>query len=121
MEKGVTIFLCTHQLRYAQELCTRYGLLEEGSLLALGTLEELQKKVLQRPILQITARQFPEDLPFKRTGDLSYETEIASEEEIPGLLRQILEAGGKLYAAQTKYPTLEDIYFSLTSKKEEKP
>ena len=49
------------------------------------------------------------------------ETEIASEEEIPGLLRQILEAGGKLYAAQTKYPTLEDIYFSLTSKKEEKP
>ena len=119
VEKGVTIFLCTHQLRYAQELCTRYGLLEEGSLLALGTLEELQKKVLQRPILQITARQFPEDLPFKKTGDLSYETEIASEEEIPGLLRQILEAGGKLYAAQTKYPTLEDIYFSLTSKKEE--
>ena len=66
VEKGVTIFLCTHQLRYAQELCTRYGLLEEGSLLALGTLEELQKKVLQRPILQITARQFPEDLPFKK-------------------------------------------------------
>ena len=42
VEKGVTIFLCTHQLRYAQELCTRYGLLEEGSLLALGTLEELK-------------------------------------------------------------------------------
>lgn len=119
VEEGVTVFLCTHQLRYAQELCTRYGLLEEGSLLALGTLEELQKKVLQRPVLQITARQFPEGLPFKRTGDLRYETEISSEEEIPGLLRQILEAGGELYAAQTRYPSLEDIYFSLTSKKEE--
>ena len=29
-EKGVTIFLCTHQLRYAQEICTRYGLMSEG-------------------------------------------------------------------------------------------
>ena len=25
-ESGVTVFLCTHQLRYAQEICTRYGL-----------------------------------------------------------------------------------------------
>ena len=120
-EEGTTVFLCTDQLRYAQELCTRYGLLEEGSLLALGTLKELQKKVLQRPVLQITARQVPESLPFKKTGDLRYETEISSEEEIPDLLRQIIEAGGELYAAQTKYPTLEDIYFSLTSKKEEQP
>ena len=29
-EEGTTVFLCTHQLRYAQELCTRYGLIEEG-------------------------------------------------------------------------------------------
>lgn len=35
-EEGTTVFLCTHQLRYAQELCTRYGLIEEGRLLALG-------------------------------------------------------------------------------------
>ena len=33
------MFLCTHQLRYAQEICTRYGLMEEGGLLAMGTLE----------------------------------------------------------------------------------
>ena len=24
-EQGMTLFLCTHQLRYAQEICTRYG------------------------------------------------------------------------------------------------
>src|SRR5699024_8744650 len=28
-KEGVTIFLCTHQLRYAQEICTRYGLIEQ--------------------------------------------------------------------------------------------
>ena len=40
-----TVFLCTHQLRYAQEICTRYGLIDEGKLLAVGTLGELREKV----------------------------------------------------------------------------
>src|SRR5699024_8997780 len=30
--EGVTVFLCTHQLRYAQEICTRYGLISAGRL-----------------------------------------------------------------------------------------
>ena len=25
--EGITVFLCTHQLRYAQEICTTYGLM----------------------------------------------------------------------------------------------
>ena len=29
-EIGVTVFLCTHQLRYAQEICTTYGLMDKG-------------------------------------------------------------------------------------------
>lgn len=33
-EKGITISPCTHRLRYAQEICTRYGLLANGRLLA---------------------------------------------------------------------------------------
>ena len=41
----ITIFLCTHQLRYAQEICTRYGLMAQGRLLATGTLDELRNKV----------------------------------------------------------------------------
>ena len=44
-KQGVTVFLCTHQLRYAQEICTRYGLISKGELLAAGTLDELRKRV----------------------------------------------------------------------------
>ena len=50
---GITVFLCTHQLRYAQEICTRYGLIEEGSLLASGTLEELREEAFSEITLQI--------------------------------------------------------------------
>lgn len=30
--EGITVFLCTHQLRYAQEICTTYGLMNKGRL-----------------------------------------------------------------------------------------
>ena len=34
--QGTTVFLCTHQLRYAQEICTSYGLIDGGRMLAVG-------------------------------------------------------------------------------------
>ncbi len=114
-DQGTTIFLCTHQLRYAQEICTRYGFLEEGTLLASGTLEELRGKILPGMTLQIRAAHMPEGLPLRETAAGQYEASIASEEEIPALVRRITEGGGDLYAVAAKKPSLEDIYFTLTS------
>lgn len=118
-EEGTTVFLCTHQLRYAQELCTRYGLIEEGKLLALGTLEELQKQVRQGALLQISAANIPETAAFRKIGEMRYEKEILSKEEVPILIRQIVESGGDIYSVETKFPSLEDIYFSLTANNKE--
>ena len=41
---GVTIFLSTHSLAVAEELCTRIGIIERGRLIALGTLAELRAR-----------------------------------------------------------------------------
>ena len=40
-EQGRTILLSTHIMRIAEKLCDRIGILFGGSLMALGTLEEL--------------------------------------------------------------------------------
>ena len=117
--EGITVFLCTHQLRYAQEICTRYGLIEEGKLLASGTLEELRAKILTRITLCIRATKVPDMLSFKKIGDQQYELDICSENEIPGIVRQIIESNGDIYAVSAKKPTLEDIYFALTSNAKE--
>jgi ABC-2 type transport system ATP-binding protein len=42
-EEGVTIFLSTHTLEIAQQLCHRLGIIDEGKLVAMGTLSELMK------------------------------------------------------------------------------
>ncbi len=117
-DEKITIFLCTHQLRYAQEICTRYGLMEQGKLLAMGTLDELQNKVASGIKIEICADHMPEGLGFLRTGEQQYERKIQSDNEIPDLVRKIVTGGGDIYSVNVKKPSLEDIYFSLTSREE---
>lgn len=40
--RGVTVFLSTHTLTIAEEICTKIGIINEGTLMKLGTLEELR-------------------------------------------------------------------------------
>jgi len=40
--EGVTIFLSTHSMAVAEELCHRIGIIDRGRLVALGTLDELR-------------------------------------------------------------------------------
>lgn len=117
--EGITVFLCTHQLRYAQEICTRYGLIEEGRLLAAGTLEQLRKQAFSGLTLQIRAARLPIGLPLRKGHADQYEMGIQSEEEIPALVRRIVEGGGQIYAVSAQYPSLEDIYFALTARGKE--
>ena len=48
---GVTIFLSTHSLPVAEELCDRIGILDHGRLIAQGTLSELREHASEIPDL----------------------------------------------------------------------
>lgn len=117
-EKGITIFLCTHQLRYAQEICTRYGLMAEGQLLAEGTLDQLRRKVNSEIAVTIKSTVAPVR-PCRQLDSLTFETKFKSEQEIPQLVRQIIEKDGCIYHVSAHLPSLEDLYFALTPKKGE--
>ncbi len=117
-EHGITVFLCTHQLRYAQEICTRYGLMEEGRLLAEGTLDTLRLQICSGMTLKVKASRIPETLLCKNTAPGAFELQIQSEEEIPAIVRKIVEQGGDVYHISAELPSLEDIYFHLTGKEQ---
>ena len=46
------------------------------------------------------------------------ETKVSSEDEIPELVRRIVLSGGEVFHVSSGLPSLEEIYFSLTSGKE---
>ena len=118
-KEGITVFLCTHQLRYAQEICTRYGLIEQGSLLASGTIDELRARVFPSKSLRICASAVPENLDFVQCGVNEFETKIRDKKEVPDLVRKIVEAGEDIYSVNLIEPSLEDIYFALTAGRKE--
>ena len=42
---GTTIFMSTHTLEIAEEMCDRIAIIQQGEVIALGTMDELRKKV----------------------------------------------------------------------------
>ncbi len=42
--KGVSIFMSTHTLSVAEEICDRVGIIDNGNLIAIGTIDELRRK-----------------------------------------------------------------------------
>lgn len=46
-DEGVTIFMSTHTLKVAEDICDRIGVIQKGSLLATGTVGDLKKRANQ--------------------------------------------------------------------------
>ena len=118
-KEGITVFLCTHQLRYAQEICTRYGMIDQGTLLASGTIDELRARVFTSKSLRICASAVPDKLNFVKCGANEFETQIQDKKEIPDLIRKIVDAGEDIYSVNLAEPSLEAIYFALTAGRKE--
>ena len=116
-DEGATIFLCTHQLRYAQEICTTYGLIDEGALLAAGTLEKLRELIFSGVRVIMKADRFPKGLNSRAVGNGAYEITVDSEGEIPLLVKLIVDSGGDVYHVSAEKMSLEEIYFSLIDRR----
>jgi len=58
-EEGMTFFISTHTLSFAEEIATRIGIIDKGELIAVGTQEELKQRAgfegkLEEVFLKIT-------------------------------------------------------------------
>ncbi len=69
--EGSTVLLCTHQLEVAESACDRIGIITDGQVTALGTMQELRTEAqdpssnLEKLFLRLTeeTEETPPDLP----------------------------------------------------------
>ena len=120
LSEGTTVFLCTHQLRYAQEICSSYGLIDNGELLAAGSIDQLRSLVFSGMTVSIETDLFPKDIPSTKTGRRCYEIKVQSEDDIPAIIKRIVDEGGSIYHVSARRLSLEEIYFSLIEKRKAK-
>lgn len=111
-ENQVTIFLCTHQLKYAEDICTLYGFINKGSILGFGSFEKLASAKAAKTIFKIRGEKIPDNLQFSHEGDNVYKRSISGDEEASELIYNILKGGGRVFEAVHEKWNLEQLYFS---------
>ena len=65
-EKGVTVFMSTHILEIAENMCDRVGIINKGKLVALGTMDALRQQLS-------AGDKSLEDMFLDLTGGAEYE------------------------------------------------
>jgi len=121
-EEGRTIFLSTHNLNEAEQLCNRIAVINTR-LLALDAPEQLRRRLFRRQVVvqlqkadnRVTAAvkrlAFVQEL---REDGVQLTVELTDpERNRPGLVRAIVEAGGEVIAVNEKQYPLEDVYLKL--------
>lgn len=105
-EKGVTVFLTTHDMMEADKLSDRVAFINEGKIAALDTPDNLKHEYGKR-VLKVRYRD----------GEELREEEIPLEDEGSGRRIQEILRDYRVLDMHTEEATLEDIFIMLTGKK----
>lgn len=121
-----TIFLCTHNLTEAEQLCDRIGVLKTH-LLAVDTPENLRRSLFGRKVVvqvQGEAKAFAEAvrlLPFVRDVSCDGNRLLVSvpdpEGQNPSLVRCLVEAGAEIQFVTEQRHSLEEVYLTLVEER----
>ena len=120
-----TILLTTHYLEEADVLSDRVGIIDEGKIVALGTPDELKKKISDTNTMIISAENLSaEAIGGLRTMDRYAEVDSASGNlRVSGKdlnFREIMDylhsQGIVVRSAALEQPTLEDVFLQITGK-----
>ena len=117
-QEGVTVFLCTHQLKYAEDLCTLYGFIQKGTLLTYGSFEELLIQKSNSIYLDIRGENLPVLKEIENLLDNRKRIAIKSDQDAAAVINCLVEKGARIYEAKQSRWSLEELYFSYL--KEEK-
>jgi fluoroquinolone transport system ATP-binding protein len=103
---GKTVFLTTHNMTVADELCDRVGFIVDGEVILIDAPRELRLRYGSRVVrveYQTAGQMTQRDFPLETLGD---------DAEFIALLR-----GGKVQTIHTLEATLEDIFIEVTGRR----
>ena len=123
-EQGKTVFLSTHNLTEAEQLCDRIAFINK-QIKAYGTISELRKMMTGRgeiyviEVKNISRRTLNILRNFDNIVNFSYhfqsdsaliEIHLIGREILPSIIEEIVKAGGKIYACSRKEIVIDDIF-----------
>jgi len=125
---GTAVIFTTHQLAEVETTCSRIAIMDQGRILAQGTLDELVRIVGERDIVEITgefaAAAFSgavQDLTGARVELLSASDGLASlavtdTAEIPRIMDRLFQRQLDVTDMKIKSPNVETVFLKLTGR-----
>jgi len=124
--RGTTILYTTHHLQEAEDLCDRIAIMDEGRVVACGTLPELLGRSRATEVIELRLHEPLETTASLRTIDGVGDVEaIGSElrvfasraqQVLPRLYRAISALGHSVIRTRVTPVTLDDVFLELTGK-----
>jgi ABC-2 type transport system ATP-binding protein len=125
-QKGITIFLTTHNIEEANLLCDRVAIMNYGKIVAIDRPEKLKHTIQSTSSIEVAFKKVAskEELRFegvievKKTGDKFklYSKEV--ENVILLLIKYSQDSDNKIISLKTLGPSLEDVFVKLTKNEE---
>jgi ABC-2 type transport system ATP-binding protein len=127
-EEGRTIFLSTHYMEEAEQLCDRVAIMDRGEIIALDTPAGLIRGLESESVVEFTAEteaeaafhRLPGVKEVRRTGDRQRDVILLTDrlqETLSGLITWAGERGVSLKDLRTRTATLEDVFLQRTGKR----
>ncbi|MFH1425969.1 MAG: ABC transporter ATP-binding protein [Candidatus Kerfeldbacteria bacterium] len=120
-DMGKTIFLCTHYLHEAEELCDRIAIIHKGEMVSIDTPQRLREKIIGTGSVGVVFSR-PEDAErLKAEFDMELKGQEAfvtpkNGDTLNTTLQKILALNLPIKHIHTAEPTLEDVFLELTKK-----
>lgn len=122
---GTTVFITTHQIEEANQLCDRVAIVNHGKIAAIDTPEKLKQTFQQVQSIEIAFTQSPEGLKEKLTAlpEVSTVVKVGDKWRLyndspPALLPILVEFAENenlgILSLNTLAPSLEDVFLQIT-------
>jgi ABC-2 type transport system ATP-binding protein len=130
-EQGKTVFLSTHNLREAEDLCDRVAIIEGGTIKACGTFDEM-KALLDGKRRYLIELEEPEESLMKALGDIlplrmretspggrvTIEVAVDDRWTVSRVIEVIVTHGGKVMGCSPEGRELEEVFSRVISGRE---
>jgi ABC-2 type transport system ATP-binding protein len=134
---GRTVLLTTHYMQEADELCDRIAIVDHGRILALGTPEDLKRRVQKESVFRVELDRLDGGVTVLRTlpglvtaasagrpadddaGDrqtVEVNLSLVDDTALGGVVEALTGLGAHILALRKSEPSLEDVFLELVGR-----
>jgi ABC-2 type transport system ATP-binding protein len=135
--EGRTVLLTTHYMVEAEQLCDRIAIVDRGRILALGTPDELRRRVQAESIFRLELDRLPAEGGLGGIGQLpgvlsavhadvdgegagsdrvAVKVALADDSALTSVVTAVAERGSQLVGLAKSEPSLEDVFVELVGR-----